>query len=92
VRAWDLARYVHLLRLGYLAGMLPSNECWPRLGRLREPVLQEFDGWADFAQSYLAGLQLWSGTRGGTFEDSCRRLLEHPRSPWTYFGWLAFDG
>lgn len=85
--AWDTARYVHLLRLGYLAGYMTSNDCWVHLRRLKQPVSSQFANWEAYVHSYIEGYRWWSGT-SGPIEDACHRLLKHPNSPWLYFGWL----
>lgn len=86
--AWDVARYVHLLRLGYLSGYITSKDCWVHLRRLQKPVADKFNSWEDYAHSYTEGYRWWSGT-SGPIEDACHRLLHHPNSPWLYFGWLT---
>jgi len=85
IRGWDVARYVHVLRFGYMARFIHADECWLHLMRLG-PVVKEFASWNDFAHSYVVGYRWWSGT-AGPIEDACQRLLDHPKSPWKYFGW-----
>lgn len=86
--AWDVARYVHLLRLGYMAAYMKSDECWVYLRRLLEPVSKNFSSWREYVQSYTQGFRWWSDT-SGPIEDACHRLLEDPQSPWLYFGWFT---
>jgi len=86
IRGWDIARYVHVLRFGYMARFIHADECWLHLQRL-EPVVNEFTGWNDYAHSYIVGYRWWSGT-AGPIEDACQRLLDHPKSPWKHFGWF----
>jgi hypothetical protein len=88
IRGWDVARYVQVLRLGYMAGFIGSDECWVYLRRLKEPAAKTFIDWKDFAHSYMMGFRWWSGT-SGPIDDACKRLLEHPKSPWRVFGWFS---
>ncbi len=87
IAAWDIARYVHLLRLGYMAEYMSANDCWIYLRRLKQPAGKLFESWNDFVNSYTQGYRWWAGT-SGPIEDACHRLLENPNSPWLYFGWL----
>ncbi|GAB1267648.1 hypothetical protein NBRC116493_09010 [Aurantivibrio infirmus] len=86
--AWDVARYVHLLRIGYMANYMTSNDCWVYLRRLLQPVSDRFESWEDYVHSFTQGYRWWSGT-SGPIEDACHRLLKHPNSPWLYFGWFT---
>lgn len=87
IRAWDIARYVHVLRLGYMSGFIHADESWLHLRRLRG-ISREFSSWQDYVNSYVVGYRWWSGT-AGPIEDACQRLLQHPKSPWTHFGWFG---
>lgn len=87
IRAWDIARYVHVLRFGYMSRFIHADECWLHLKRLSS-VVSEFTDWRDYSHSYIVGYRWWSGT-AGPIEDACQRLLDHPKSPWTYFGWIG---
>jgi len=81
IRGWDFARYVHVMRFGYMTGFIQSGECWLHLQRLHKPTLSAFTGWHDYVHSYSVGYRWWSGT-AGPIEDACQRLLGHPKSPW----------
>mgnify|MGYP001611179871 CR=1 FL=1 len=87
LRGWDVARYVHLIRLGFVAKMLKAGEGWLLLMKIKESATKTFSSWKDFARSYQAGRLFWSGTQG-TLDDACERLLSHPQSPWKVFEWL----
>lgn len=86
--AWDAARYVHLLHLGYMSSLMSSKDCWIFLKRLLEPTKKHFNSWEEYTHSYIQGYRWWSGT-SGPIEDACYRLLNHPYSPWLHFGWFS---
>lgn len=89
--AWDAARYVHLLHLGYMARLMSAKDCWIFVRRLLEPVKKNFNSWEEYTHSYIQGYRWWSGT-AGPIEDACYRLLNHPYSPWLHFGWFTSSG
>jgi hypothetical protein len=88
VRGWDIARYVHLLRLAFLGNMINAKEAWKLLEKIKEPAQKTFSNWIEFAQSFTVGRKIWSGT-ASALDDACKRLIKHPKSPWNVFGWLA---
>ncbi|MBL7556954.1 MAG: DUF1266 domain-containing protein [Bdellovibrionaceae bacterium] len=84
---WDWARYVHLLRLAFLAELLDSDESWKLLKNLEQPIKSRFKNWDSFGKSYLNGRTFWQGT-ASPMDDVISRLNTDPWSPWKKFGWL----
>jgi Protein of unknown function (DUF1266) len=86
ILAWDLARYVHVLRHAYNAGYIDEGGCWTFLDRLEAPAAR-IASWQEFAHSYLAGYEFWSGELDLERREIVGRLLQHPCSPWLHFPW-----
>jgi Protein of unknown function (DUF1266) len=86
ILAWDLARSIHVLRLSYSVGFVDKNYTWTFLDKLETPAAQ-IASWQEFAHSYLAGLEFWSGEVDSERREIVGRLLQHPYSPWVYFPW-----
>lgn len=87
-RGWDLARRIHLIRLGFLARLLAPAEAWVLVGRQREPACAAFASWPAVAASFRAGCRARNGG-DHPLDAACGRLLAHARSPWLRLGWLA---
>lgn len=87
ILAWDLARYVHLVRLSFIGGLLNSDEAWFELSKVSSLTEGKFENWLEFAQSFLIGRTFWSGSDDPRVKGVCERLLGHPASPWLIFKW-----
>lgn len=84
ILAWDIARYVHLVRMCFFAGYLNNDEAWQRL-LLAWPLIEnKFSSWSEFAQSFLIGRTFWAGQEDPDLKETCERLLGHPASPWRF--------
>ncbi|MBV2168804.1 MAG: DUF1266 domain-containing protein [Bdellovibrio sp.] len=87
ILAWDAARYVHLVRLSYVAGYLTDLEAWAEILKLAPLIEGRFDSWMEFSQSFLIGRTFWSGGDDPQVKAICEKLLGHPASPWHFFSW-----
>lgn len=84
---WDWARYVHLLRLGFLAKIIKQDEAWTLLKRLRKPVKERFKDWQSFGRSFQNGRLFWAGS-DDTMSELVENLKSDPWSPWLKLGWF----
>lgn len=88
ILAWDCARYVHVVRLCYVAGYFSDKESWEEINKIAGICLKNFDTWEKFADSYLIGRTFWNGdSEEDTITDICSILNEDSVSPWTNFQW-----
>lgn len=87
ILGWDAARYVHLVRLSYVAGFLTDDEAWGEILKLAPITEGHFHSWMEFAQSFLIGRTFWSGNDDPDIKAICEKLLGHPASPWNFFDW-----
>lgn len=87
ILAWDSARYIHLIRLSFIAGYLNDDEAWAEILKLAPLVEGRFESWMEFSQSFLIGRTFWSGADDPQIKAVCERLLGHPASPWQFFPW-----
>ncbi|WP_229853100.1 DUF1266 domain-containing protein [Streptomyces albospinus] len=94
--AWDFARYVTVVRLGFGAGYVDEPTAWALLGNAVAPAAQSYRSWSAFADDFIAGRALWMQNAGaewtGSQEDTvqaARRLLDpaNPTSPWQQVPW-----
>ena len=88
ILAWDMARYVHVIRLCFIAGYLSDVECWDEINKITPICLSHFKDWDSFTKSNLIGRNFWNGTDP---EDDimtiCSQLNERKTSPWKHFSW-----
>ena len=88
ILAWDMARYVHVIRLCFIAGYLSDVECWDEINKITPICLSHFKDWDSFTKSYLIGRNFWNGSDP---EDDimtiCSQLNERKTSPWKHFSW-----
>ncbi len=87
ILAWDMARYVHLVRLSFIVGYLDDNEAWAEILKIAPMIEGSFLSWMDFSQSFLIGRTFWSGTDDPEVKNICQKLLGHPASPWQFISW-----
>ncbi len=85
ILAWDAARFVHLVRLSFVAGYLNDNEAWAEILKMAPLADDKFNNWMEFAQSFLIGRTFWSGSEDPLVKTICERLLGHPASPWNFY-------
>jgi Protein of unknown function (DUF1266) len=83
---WDYARYIHLVRLGFLAGFIEIPEAWQLAKNINPKAQKAFKNFEDFSASYLAWRILWQWW-AGAMDDVCERLLASEVSPWSFYGW-----
>lgn len=87
ILAWDCARYIHLVRLSFVAGYLNDNEAWAEILKLAPLAEDRFGDWMEFSQSFLIGRTFWSGSDDPEIKLICQKLLGHPASPWQFISW-----
>lgn len=91
--AWDYLRFIHLHRLGYLAGYQDEATTWSRLLAAGQVLRSRYDSWDRLHQSYLAAREFWSIIETQREEDRFRqaiaRLQADPKSPWQAESWAG---
>lgn len=87
ILAWDAARYVHLIRLSFVAGYIDDTQAWAEILKLAPLIEDRFESWMEFSQSFLIGRTFWSGSDDPQIKALCEKLLGHPASPWQFFSW-----
>jgi len=85
ILGWDMARYVHLIRLCYISEYLTDIEAWEHIAKAESLVTGKFSTWTEFAQSFLIGRTFWSGGEDPQLKLICERLAGHPASPWNFW-------
>ncbi len=85
ILAWDVARYIHLVRMCFFVGYLSDKEAWDKLNALWPLVENKFSSWNEFAQSFLIGRTFWAGSEDPELKSVCERLLGNKASPWLYY-------
>lgn len=73
MRGWDLGRAAAVARWGFAVGFVDEDELGQILERCAVEAADLFDGWRDFAASYLTGGLFWSIAQG---EDGAAEYLE----------------
>jgi hypothetical protein len=87
ILAWDTARFVHLVRLSFVAGYIDDNEAWGEILKMAPIAEGKFNSWLEFVHSFLIGRTFWSGSEDPQVKMICERLLGHPASPWNFYSW-----
>lgn len=59
VRGWDMGRAANVTRWGYFCGYIDEEEAWNILDMIAESLMESFDSWRSFAQSYMFGGMFW---------------------------------
>lgn len=89
VKGWDYARYVHLIRIAFLAEIFEEEEACLHLLKLEKYISVEFKDWSSFGKSFLNGRSLWT-SEVEPFDKIIQGLIVNPISPWNYFGFFKF--
>lgn len=84
ILAWDAARYVHLVRMCFIANYLTGPQAWKELLEFHPLVENKFSTWNEFSQSFLIGRTFWAGQEDPELKAACERLLFHKASPWSF--------
>lgn len=85
ILAWDVSRYIHLVRMCFYVGYLSDQEAWQKLNAIWPLVDGKFLSWNEYAQSFLIGRTFWAGSEDPELKLVCERLLGHKASPWLNF-------
>jgi hypothetical protein len=84
ILAWDLGRFVIIVRLCYDMGYLTETAAWDLITSAFESAADEFADWHEVATSYLIGRGTWSGDT--VMLDALYRIaqkaFEDDNSPW----------
>ena len=89
--AWDVGRMVFVARSCYTFGYITEDEAWKYINYVTDIAKQSFNGWRNYAKSYLLGRAFWGGNNYddyGSFADVVKMLVEDEDSPWVIHGWL----
>ncbi|MFJ5802894.1 DUF1266 domain-containing protein [Streptomyces decoyicus] len=96
--AWDVGRYVSVVRAGFAAGYADEPGAWQLLGSAVAPVAHTYRSWQQFAEDFVAGRELWMRTAGGEWSGSQEDTVSAVRgrldptngeSPWQQVPWEA---
>lgn len=88
--AWDLTRGAFIVRAAVSAEYLDDDEAWSMLAELLDAAQARYANWRQYAESYVAGLGLWTSRRDLAETKSVvarrraelARLFIRPTSPW----------
>jgi hypothetical protein len=77
--AWDLVRFVLVVRMGVAAGYLSDDEGWEEIRPIAARLRNAYDGWAALGQAYLTARRQWQGVAlDGTEDDpTMRRIVDN---------------
>ena len=89
---WDIAIYIMLCRLGYVAGHITEEEAWSMIIPAAGILQRTFDSWEDLGRNFLIGQEGFhpEGTEDNRYyyyADAFQRLLDMPSSPWNKYPW-----
>lgn len=88
---WDAERVANVAGWAYAAYLVDLETAWDWHRRAVALVRESFASWAEFGQSYVAGLRTWSRGDASVVapsEQAVAWLLSDPTSPWVT---LPFD-
>ena len=89
--AWDIGRTVFVARTCYSLGYITEDEAWNYINYVSDIAKQSFNGWRNYAKSYLLGRAFWGGNEYDDFEQFAEvvdMLVDDEDSPWLIHGWM----
>lgn len=91
LKAWDLCRYVCLVRWGYKVGWLTEAEAYERIMPVAKQLQKMYGSWQEMGEAYLVGRQFWNDAYYQKDKEKSERilheLLTEPDSPWVTLPW-----
>jgi hypothetical protein len=97
--AWDLLRFIIVVRMGVAAGYLSDEDGWAEIRPIAARLRDAYDGWLAMGHAYLTARRQWQGVAlDGTEDDpTMRRIAENIEelraTRWTEVPWdLRFEG
>jgi tetratricopeptide (TPR) repeat protein len=89
--AWDLCRYIYLVRRGYLLGLVSEKEAYRLMLPIAIKIQQKYSSWEQMNEEYLIGRKFWSYKEWKEGIDKSNRitklLLTQKTSPWVTLPW-----
>lgn len=91
LNAWDLCRYINLVRRGYLLGFVSEKEAYDLIMPVAAKIQKQNSSWEQMNREYLIGRKFWDFSQWETREAKSnrvtKRLLTLKTSPWVYLPW-----
>jgi len=86
IKAWDYARYVNNVCLGYSAGYITRNEGEKLIRDLLEIVRNKYNNWADYYKDYNMGRKYWGGDKAHDeeYDKTVKEMMEGDYSIYKY--------
>lgn len=91
IAAWDYARYIQVVRLGYLAGYIDEKSGWEKILEIVPAVREHYSTWEQYASGFLVGRSWWAAynkeftSPDDNYAAITQKLLKDQVSPWMYF-------
>lgn len=98
--AWDIGRYVNNTRAGLAAGYIDEETAWRLLHEITGQTADFYQSWAEFAEDFVAGRQIWLANASPDIDEGYRRAHEptiaaakrllnpqNRNSPWQVVPW-----
>ncbi len=74
--AWDLVRFILVVRMGVAAGYLDDEEGWAEIRPIAVRLRNAYDSWYALGQAYLTARRQWQGVAlDGTEDDATMRRI-----------------
>ncbi|CAN5309894.1 hypothetical protein BH11CYA1_BH11CYA1_50560 [soil metagenome] len=91
INAWDLCRYISLVRWGYLLGFVNENEAYDLIMPVAIKIQKQYSSWKQMNDEYLIGRKFWAFSQWKRDEAKSNRvtkcLLSVKTSPWVALPW-----
>jgi hypothetical protein len=87
--AWDMGRYINLIRFGYAAGYLDEQTSWTQMIAAARQLQYYHKSWQDLSDNYLLGWRFWQKGAEISAADAnaAKWLTTSPDSPWAKLAW-----
>ncbi len=77
--AWDLLRFMVVMRLGCAASYVDEDDGWERIYPVARRLQAAYRDWPEMGQAYVVARRQWKGiaTDGSEDDDGMRRILDN---------------
>ncbi|MEM6991162.1 MAG: DUF1266 domain-containing protein [Myxococcota bacterium] len=93
--AWDLLRFIVVIRLGAAAHYIADDDAWERIHPVAARLQASYVGWPEMAQAYVVARRQWKGIAIDGSEDDAgmARILDNianlREGAWSTLSWDA---
>lgn len=90
MKAWDYARFVNNVNMGYSAGYITENEAYELLAKVVPLAQAAYDSWGAYYDDFLLGRELWSNGSNESEYSTAVALIKDKDNKYNVYNYVSF--